>query len=133
MGQYEEAEKRLKYTPFDHTMFGWYMVYDKGPLFFALRDLLRRGQYVFAVTCDPHTVTHLQSTSIITPWSSQVEGEPAVLRVRGQDFPRKDMPLYYESGDWDVPQQNFLFDWTEAQGWGYLIHHGILSMEEAAL
>lgn len=130
MGQYEEAAKRLKYTPFDHTMFGWYLVHDKGPLFFVLRDLLRKGNYVFAVTCDPLTVNHMSNVAIITPWSSRVDGEPTVLRVRGQPFPRLDMPLYYESGDWDVPQQNFLFDWTEDQAWGYLVHHGLIDIED---
>lgn len=125
---HEEAEKRLKFTPFDHTTFVWYLVHEPGPLFFVLRDLLRRGDYKFALIKDPAEIMHLEDVSVLTPWSQTCGRDP--IKVRGEFYPLASLPLYYESGDWGRPQQNFLFDWTEDQALMYLVDKGIMHWED---
>lgn len=127
-GQYEEMAKRLKFTPFDNEQFLWCLLYQDGPHFFALRDLLRQGGYQFTVIENPLTLTSLNYTAILTPWSHS-KG-PEFVKIRGQQRPLPDMGLYYEAGDWDCPQQNFLFDWNDTQAWGYLIHRGLVTLED---
>lgn len=125
---HEEAEKRLKFTPFDHTTFAWYLIHEKGPLFFVLRDMLRRGGYKFAVIDNPGDVAHLEDLAILTPWAQTCGRDP--IKIRGEHYPLSELPLYYESGDWGCPQQNFLFDWTEDQATMYLIEKDIMHWED---
>lgn len=125
---HEEAEKRLKFTPWDHSMFAWYLIHESGPLFFVLRDMLRRGGYKFALIENPGDVAHLEDVAILTPWSHTCGRDP--IKIRGEHYPLYELPLYYESGDWGVPQQNFLFDWTEDQAVMYLIDRGIMQWED---
>ena len=125
---HEETEKRIKAAPFDHTMFAWYLVHEKGPLFFVVRDMLRRGGYRFALTENPGDVAHLEGLTVTTPWSSTACRDP--IKIRGEFYPLAQLPLYYESGDWGVPQQNFVFDWTEDQAVMYLVDRGLMSWED---
>ena len=125
---HEETEKRLKFTPFDHTTFGWYLVHQQGPLFFVLRDLLRRGNYQFSLIENPGDIAHLEDVAILTPWSTTCGNDP--IKIRGEHYPLAQLPLYYESGDWGTPQQNFLFDWTEDMAVMYLIDKGIMDWED---
>lgn len=125
---HEETEKRLKFTPWDHTMFIWYLIHENGPLFFVLRDMLRRGGYKFAPIDNPGQIAHLEDVTILTPWSNTCGRDP--IKIRGELYPLAQLPLYYESGDWGIPQQNFLFDWTEDQATMYLIDKGIMSWED---
>lgn len=127
MGIFTEAEKRLKYTPFDDKTFKWKLLYENTPTFFALRQLLREGGYSFEmVTVDP--VTPPSYVALLTPWTT-MQGPPEVL-VRGKPVTRAALPLYYEAGDWGCPQQNFLFDWSVEQAWAFLIDRGITTVEE---
>lgn len=123
-GQYEELEKRLKYTPFDDQQFRWWLMAESSPMFFVIREFLRRGNYVFSVCGNPLTLTSLENSVVITPWNADDHKQP--MKVRGQYYDPKLMGLYYEAGDWDCPQFNPLFDWTEAQAWGYLTHSGLI-------
>lgn len=128
---YEETEKRLKYTPFDADTFVWYLIYEPSPLFIVLRDMLRRGNYRFQIAVDPTRLARRPYTSILTPWSAAV-GD-AQITIRGQLCDRMMMGLYYEAGDWDCPQQNFLFDWSEDQAIAYLIDRELLAYEDVVL
>lgn len=125
MGQYEELEKRFKYSPFDDKEFKWLLIYDGSPWFFVLRDALRRGGYRFELV-DDIDGRDLNYTAILTPWS-HTRG-PQLVRIRGENRPLSEMGLYYEAGDWDCPQQNFLCDWAEEHAWAYLIHHGLVHL-----
>lgn len=125
--QFGEAAKRLKYSPFDNNEFKWWLIHDNGPHFFVLRDLLRRGNHIFSVTAvDPNAMTSLDHSVVLTPWSAY-QGDKSV-RVRGSQLERTKMPLYVESGEWDCPQMNPLFDWTEDQAWAYLIHRDLIDI-----
>jgi hypothetical protein len=126
-GQYEELEKRLKYTPFDDKEFKWLLVYDGSPWFFVLRDALRRGGYHFELCASDPSERDLNFTSILTPWS--YSRGPQHVRIRGENRPRSEMGLYYEAGDWDCPQQNFLCDWEEAHVWAYLLHRNLVHLD----
>lgn len=120
LGQYEELEKRLRFCPFDGNDFMWQLVYADGPLFFVVRHMLRRLGIHFEVLRAP--VAH-EDALAITAWTSY-DGKD--VKIRGQVFPAVQMPLYVESGEWDMPQCNPVFDWSRAQAWGYLIHHGLV-------
>lgn len=131
MGIFGEAEKRLKYTPFDDKTFKWKLLYAPTPTFFALRRLLREGGYRFElVTAELEGTKHpvIGDVAILTPWTT-VSGPPHIL-VREQVISREELPLYYESGDWICPQQNFLFDWSPEQAWAFLIDRGITTIED---
>jgi len=125
---FEETEKRLKYSPFDHNQFHWWLIHSKGPHFFALRDLLRKDGYTFFVTAEPIALTTLENSVVLTAFC--VSESTAQVRVRGQWLPRSQMPLYVEAGQWDCPQMNPLFDWTEDQAWAYLIDRKIVLPED---
>lgn len=124
--QYEELRKRLVYCPFESDKFVWGLVYDDGPLFFVVRHMLKETQLPFNVVSDPMVLTQIEGL-FITPWTSYDGKEQ---KVRGQMLPAIQMPLYVEAGHWDVPQCNPVFDWSRAQAWGYLIHHGLVEAYE---
>ncbi len=123
LGQYDEVEKRLRAAPFSHEETIWKLVHSKGPKFFVLREFLRRGNYVFTVCGEPLQLTSFGETVLLT---ARCIEDGFVTRVRGTILEADKMPLYIEAGDWDCPQINPLFDWTEAQAWGYLIHAGLI-------
>lgn len=120
--QYGELEKRLKFCPFSRNEFVWRLVHTNGPKFFVLRDMLRKGGYAFTVCDEPMTLTSLENTALLTAYCIE---DRMQARVRGKWLEADKMPLYVEAGNWDVPQINPLFDWTDAQAWGYLIHVGL--------
>jgi hypothetical protein len=125
--QFDEAEKRIKYSPFTSNDFKWWLVHENGPLFFVVRDLLRRGNHVFSVCPGtPLALTSLDYSVIITPWSAHTGHDP--VKVRGSMMERSLMPLYVESGEWECPQMNPVFDWTEDQAWAYLIHRNLVEV-----
>lgn len=127
MGLFDEAAKRLKYTPFDHQTFEWKLLFESTPMFFALRQLLREGSYRFElVVKDPPKPP--EYVALLTPWTTEIG--PRNVLVRGRPIPRAELPLYYEAGSWGCPQQNFLFDWSTEQAWAFLIDRGITTVED---
>lgn len=128
---HEETEKRIKFTPWDHSTFGWYLIHHNGPMFFVLRDMLRRGEYRFSLIENPGLIAHLEDVSILTPWTQSSGNDP--IKIRGELYPLGQLPLYYESGDWGTPQQNFMFDWTEDQAIMYLVDKGLLDWEDIVI
>jgi hypothetical protein len=125
MGQFEEAEKRIAYCPFDANAFKWRYVYDHGPHFFVMRDLLRRIQPLAKLVIDPRSYPSLDHTLIVTSWSQhRFLGD---IKVRGQWVSNSLMPLYVEDGEWECPQMNPLFDWNEAQAWAYLLYRQLVT------
>lgn len=125
MGVFDEAMKRICYCPFDTNLVQWKLVHSDGPMFFVVRDMLRRSGLPFTVCGDePFTLTSLEGTLFITAQIAE-EGHP-LIRIRGQGMGRSKLPLYVECGQWDVPQMNPVFDWSEAQAWAYLMHHGLI-------
>jgi hypothetical protein len=128
LDHYGETERRLKAAPIGPDICVWKLVYSKGPKFFVLRDLLRRSGLPFTVCDEPLTLTSLSQTVLLTAKCIE-DGQP--VRVRTKMLEADKMPLYVEAGDWDVPQINPMFDWTEAQAWGYLIHRGLVDLYNA--
>lgn len=129
MGMFDETAKRLKYAPFDDASFRWKLLYENTPVFFALRHMLREGEYRFElVVADPQSPQEVQDVTLITPWTTY-EGPPSYI-VRGMEVARCALPLYYESGEWGCPQQNFLFDWSREMAWAYLVDRGVTTVEE---
>lgn len=127
--QVEELEKRIKFCPFDRKDFDYALVYESGPHFFVVRDMMRRLglDYSVAVSHVNPSNSLVRGCLIITPWSQYTESGD--VRVRGELLEACKMPLYCEAGEWDVPQCNPVFDWTEMQAWAYLIDRGIFDPE----
>lgn len=131
MGMFAETAQRLKYTPFDDKTFKWKLLYENIPEFFALRQLLREGGHSFELATPDLTETKhpiRDAVAIITPWTTSYG--PNHVLVREKVKPRSELPLYYESGDWMCPQQNFLFDWSRDMAWAFLVDRGITTLEE---
>lgn len=124
-GVFDEAVKRIHYCPFDINRVQWKLVHSDGPLFFALRDLLRKSGKPFTVCPEPFTLTSVESTLFITAETFEVGS--TTIRIRGHEVERSKMPLYIEAGQWDVPQMNPVFDWSEAQAWAYLLNTGLIN------
>lgn len=57
---------------------------------------------------------------LVTPWRAERHFSPTI-RIRGEDHPHTDMPLYIEAGDYDSPQVNPIFDWTDHQLWAFML------------
>lgn len=121
--QYGEAAMRIKACPFTSPELEWALIYDDGPMFFVVRDLLRKSGVPFTLISNPE-IRCFDDLLIVTARSREIGTEPVM--IRGQTLERLLMPLYVESGDFDLPQFNPCFDWTEAQAWGYLMHHNII-------
>lgn len=127
MGMFDEAAKRLKYTPFDDKTFQWRLVYEPTPMFLALRRLLCEGGYRYTMHLGG-TAPVEGAVAVLTPWTEYCR--PGVVSVRGLTIAKGVLPLYYEAGDWGCPQQNFLFDWSVEQAWAFLIDRNITTVEE---
>lgn len=123
--QYQELAKRLRFSPFSSVGFKWLLVYENGPHFFVVRDMLRFLEMPFTLIQEPPQM--IPNTLILTPWSQYTDSGD--VKIRGQLLPADKMPLYVEAGEWDAPQCNPVFDWTEEQAWTYLIDRGLINLE----
>ena len=137
----DETKKRIKHMPFG--LDGAYVNHMGDLASVVLTDIIRKN-FDIQVMCHDleldydtqvalnNTADGLHFTSFETTcmtYATQISSlistgpGPETIIVRGEPWPRANMPMYLEDGEAGLQYVYPIFDWTEDQLWAYVYQH----------